>query len=620
MPPAFASAPPADDPCGPRAAAAAAAADERARLGRRIGNARLAVFLVAALCLGAVLLDTGIAPAVLWASAGVALVGFAGLVAWHDRVLRAQRRALALRDANLQAQRRAAGELAGLPGSDIDAPPGAVELARDLQLFGPGSLAVLLGTVSTPFGRDALASWLVTPASAAEVAARQEAVRELAPLLDLRQELEILGRLRRRQPALGRFLSWAEGADEAAGRPLPRPGVARWLSALTALAIVGWLVGGSPGSLVGVLAVLALGLWRWHQAALDALLGHLERGEEELESLADQLRLLADYRPQCARLQTALTPLADGGAETGLRELARLANFATLRHSGLHALANALALWDLHLATAFLAWRARHGARVGAWLTALGEAEALAALAALASEHPGWAFPRVDPAVDCLVAQGLAHPLLPAAQRVANDVALGPPGTVLLVTGSNMAGKSTLLRALGTNIALAQAGGPVCATALSLPPVELGTSLLVEDSLADGVSFFLAELKRLKAVVDQATAAHVAAAGGSAPRRLVYLLDEVLRGTNSADRRVAVERVLSRLLAVGAIGAVTTHDLGLAEAPGLAGALVPVHFREHFEETGVGVEMRFDYRLQPGLAPTTNALVLLRLVGLDHQP
>jgi DNA mismatch repair ATPase MutS len=199
---------------------------------------------------------------------------------------------------------------------------------------------------------------------------------------------------------------------------------------------------------------------------------------------------------------------------------------------------------------------------------------------------------------------------------VVNDVTVGPAGTLLLVTGSNMSGKSTLLRALGTNVALAQAGGPVCAERLALPPVVLATSIRVDDSLEEGISFFMAELKRLKEIVDLA-GRHGSAAGGTHRNKMVlYLLDEILLGTNSAERHIAVERVLGHLIRQGAIGAVTTHDLELASSPILKGACQTVHFRESFASENDNQRMKFDYHLHPGVATTRNALKLLEMVGL----
>jgi DNA mismatch repair ATPase MutS len=201
--------------------------------------------------------------------------------------------------------------------------------------------------------------------------------------------------------------------------------------------------------------------------------------------------------------------------------------------------------------------------------------------------------------------------MLPPATRVDNDVAVGPPGTVLLVTGSNMSGKSTLLRAIGLNTVLALAGGPVCARALRMPVVDLRTSIHIEDSLVRGVSFFMAQLQRMKEIVSAADAS-----SSSNGIRVLYLLDEILQGTNTAERRIAATRVIRHLIDRGAIGAVTTHDLEIATDPALIAAADPVHFTETVEGAGGGATMSFDYLLRPGVATSTNALKLMEIVGL----
>jgi DNA mismatch repair ATPase MutS len=259
---------------------------------------------------------------------------------------------------------------------------------------------------------------------------------------------------------------------------------------------------------------------------------------------------------------------------------------------------------------------------VRAWLAALGELEALIALATLHFDHPTWSFPLLHdptPAAGAaahsqgpvVTAINLAHPLLPPALAVGNDVVVGPRGSFLLVTGSNMSGKSTLLRAIGVNCVLAQMGAPICGGGLSLPPLTVASSMRVQDSLAQGVSFFMAELRGLKAVVDLAAAREQT---GGPP--LLYLLDEILQGTNTAERQIAARHVIHRLVDAGAIGAVSTHDLTLADAPDLAGAAVPMHFTEDFTRGPEGPAMHFDYKLREGVATSTNALKLMEIVGL----
>jgi DNA mismatch repair ATPase MutS len=290
--------------------------------------------------------------------------------------------------------------------------------------------------------------------------------------------------------------------------------------------------------------------------------------------------------------------------------LHRRVELSEVRHSAyLYLPLQSLLCWDLHMLWLLEKWQEDAGPRVRAWLAAFGRFEALSALAGLRFDHPDWAFPTVGEGEDRFAAQELGHPLIADERRVTNDVAVGPPGTFLLVTGSNMSGKSTLLRAIGVNAVLAQAGGPVCAVSLRLPPATLATSILVEDSLAEGVSFFMAELKRVQRIVEEADRAHAEG------RVLLYLLDEVLRGTNSQERQVAIRRVLLHLLRKGAIGAISTHDLQLAEMEDLKAAMVTVHFRETLHPGG-DPPMTFDYKMRPGIATTVNALKLMELVGL----
>ena len=334
---------------------------------------------------------------------------------------------------------------------------------------------------------------------------------------------------------------------------------------------------------------------------------------------------------------------SEGGEGTAwaagwMDRLERLTVLSDTRRGLIFFFVQVLTLWDFHLAARFEAWQRAAGPAVRGWLEAVGEVEALCSLAALAHAQPEWAWPRVGKGVDAgsdsFRALTLGHPLIPGDRRVGNDVEVGPTGTFLLVTGSNMSGKTTLLRAIGVNAVLAEAGGPVCAQELSMPPVRLATSIVVEDSLEDGVSFFMAELLRLKSVVDaaadaagpdKADAANQAdqtdqanqadQVGGG--RRLLYLLDEVLRGTNSAERRVAIQRVLHRLLELGALGAVTTHDLQILAEGELERSAVSIHFRETIRPRPEGgADMTFDFVARPGLAPTTNALRLLEAVGL----
>ena len=483
----------------------------------------------------------------------------------------------------------------------------------DLDLFGRASLLQLLGPVGTPGAQSTLASWLLEPAPPDEVASRQEAVRELGPLLDWRQELSV--RVREPMPDPARFLEWCESEGWILGHTL-RTWVPRLLAVASLLLLALHLVGVTRPYwlLLGLANLAVVGLLGRRAAAVFEALGARER---EYRRYAELIELGGAVPFRSGRLTRIQTALAQGklSAAAELRRLDGLLALCDARRNALISIPlQGLLLWDLQVLWALERWRARSGREARRWMALLGELEALAALGGLHHDEPGWAFPELVPARPArFEAERLGHPLIPADRRVDNDVTVGPEGSFLLVTGSNLSGKSTLLRAVGLGAVLAGAGGPVCAAGLRLSPLRLGTSFRVQDSLEQGVSFFLAELRRLKQVVDRSRDEQ------ARERPLLYLLDEILLGTNIAERQAAVRQVIGHLVAAGAIGAVATHDLTLASAEGLAGACRPVHFREQLEEGPDGVRMTFDYRLREGVAPTTNALRLLELLGLGGE-
>jgi len=493
-------------------------------------------------------------------------------------------------------------------------------VARDLDVFGSRSLFQWLCLARTPLGRDTLAEWLMTPAQPELVARRQQVVRALAAELDWRESLQLHASLLGDAATNGRqFAEWAIGPGWLAERP-----VLRWLTRLLPLVGVAMVLAAAAGTIAAPTTIgLLIGLLAVNLAVSVGFTGGVHdvfdrvsrRGDEvghyhEMLAVATRLPDSVGHLPVGER---DLREVADRGI-TGLASLHRITQVANARRSGfwgiLVLIAHIAILWEFHVLAWLETWQRRHGREVPDWLNVIGQLEAFTSLATATYDHPDWCFPRLDSAAACLRAESLGHPLLPHEKRVANDVTVGPAGTLLLVTGSNMSGKSTLLRSLGVNVLLAQAGGPVCARSFELPPVEVQTSMRVADSLADGVSFFFAELLRLKQVVEHARNAR------QSGRTLLYLLDEILQGTNSRERQIAVTHVLRHLLAQGAIGAVSTHDLELASCRELQEACRTAHFRETLSGDLHHRNMTFDYLLRPGVSPTTNALVLLDLVGL----
>jgi DNA mismatch repair ATPase MutS len=275
------------------------------------------------------------------------------------------------------------------------------------------------------------------------------------------------------------------------------------------------------------------------------------------------------------------------------------------QHNQFFAPVGALLLWGTHIAHAIERWRARHGSEVPGWLSVVGEFEAFSSLSAYRYEHPDDVFPELAedgaPAYD---GESLGHPLLPAGRTVRNDVHLSHGTQLLVISGSNMSGKSTLLRTVGINAVLAYAGAPVRASRLRLTPLAMGATLRIQDSLQEGRSRFFAEITRIRRLAD--------AALGPAP--LLFLLDELFHGTNSHDRLIGATGVLRSFVERRAIGLITTHDLALTR---IADDLAPHAANAHFEDTFEDGEIRFDYRMKPGPVSRSNALALMRAVGLD---
>jgi len=493
-------------------------------------------------------------------------------------------------------------------------PPGH-PYAGDLSVVGQMSLVRLAGPVTSERGRAILRSWLLEPGDVAIVEARHGAGRELAALSEIRTHFAALGRLYgpKSLEGLARFFAWAEEDSRDTRRPLL--GTAAWvLPPLLVAGLVGYFAFGWPPWWLAP-TVAHFEILRRHAARMRKAFTESVLGGPPLRALVPQLDFLSKHQwkdPTLAALAARLGH-GDEAARKHLERLSRLLDSVESRRNAMYAMTAPILLLDIHLCSALDRWRTAHGSAARDWLEALGEWEALAALATYAYDHPDWAYPTFQKGeAPQLTAQALGHPLLPPSECVRNDVSVGPPGTFLFVTGSNMSGKSTLLRALGANAVLGAAGAPVCAESFSLPPVRVHTSMRIEDSLAEGISLFMAELLRIKVVVE-------AAAADEARRPVLYLLDEILHGTNSAERRIAARAVVRHLLASDAIGAVSSHDLALAEAADLRSAAHTVHFREEVE-SGEGdrssAVLTFDYRLREGVATTRNALKLLGVVGL----
>jgi hypothetical protein len=588
--------------------------DRHQRQSRWLSYARLVVFLAAAACILS-LFPGPVSHGALRVGAGLGgFVAFFVLVGWHSRVEERERWRATLARVNEEAAARVGRDWNALPPANTGGPGPGHAYAHDLDIFGHASLCQLLGSVGTDAGRATLAGWLTRSAPPDAIRLRQRAVAELAPLEREREEFAALGRIvEPAQRALDGLYEWAE-----TGPWFIAHAWAPWAIRLLAAVLLGLVVAHIAGVIDRALWLYPLGV----SAILMAVFGR--RIAKTYTRVFSRSRLVSHHAALFARIGEAtftspsLKALQEDLRRSGLtasREMAKLSfieQFADLRLvTLLHPLITLVTLWDFHVLVELERWQARAAPHLRRWFGALGEFDALSALAWLRHDNPEWAFPEIDEASSQLVARQLGHPLIPGDRRVPNDVIVGPPGRFLMVTGSNMSGKSTLLRAIGANVVLAQAGAPVCAMRLTLPPLAVFTSMRVQDSLEEGVSYFMAALQRLKFVVSAARAV------GPGEPMVLYLLDEILQGTNTAERQVAVRRIVHHLLTLRVIGAVTTHDLELAASEDLTAVCDTVHFSEGVEHQDDGLRLSFDYTLKPGVATSRNALKLLRSVGLE---
>jgi hypothetical protein len=535
---------------------------------------------------------------------GVAVAVFLVLMVVHEgvarRLARARRRVAYFETSLLRVQGDWIGR--GEPGSGFE--EATHPYAADLDLFGRGSLFERMCGARTHSGQETLASWLRGAAALADVRERQAAVAELRPRVDLREDLAVLGAEARQAVDSSALRRWAVAPPTRIPQALRAAAVLASLAA--AATLWGWLAGPlGPSPFYLATGVVALIAWRG-RAFCDAVLAGIGRPARDLQTLTELFDRLEGERFEAPRLRRLRACLESGGGSPSV-PIGRLQRWLEVHDSKRNVFFAPVAfylLWDLHLAAAIEGWRRRYGGAIDGWLLGLGELEALVSLAGYAYENPADPFPELVDAGPLFDGRGIAHPLLPEARSIRNDLRLDRDSRMLVVTGSNMSGKSTLLRTAGINTVLALAGAPVRAASLRLSPLSLGASIRVHDSLQDGESRFYAEIKRIRQVVELAR--------GSAP--VLFLIDEMFDGTNSAERRLGAEAVVRALLNLGAVGLVTSHDLALAE---IAESLAPQAGNVHFEDHVEGGRIAFDYRLKPGPVRRGNALGLMRAVGLE---
>ncbi|MFZ0805774.1 MAG: mismatch repair protein, partial [Candidatus Sulfotelmatobacter sp.] len=488
---------------------------------------------------------------------GAPVAAFVGVAAYHSRVLRARElaeRAVRFYERGVaRIEDRWAGT--GETGERFNDPHHVY--AADLDLFGEGSLFELLSTARTRMGEETLAKWLLAPARIPEVRERQAAVTELREQLDLREDLAVLGADVRVGVNPDALADWAESANQMASLWIGN--LAPWLAAAAIALAAVWAVWSVATPFVVVLVVEAILTWRLRHA-LDDVLHGAEHAFRDLDLLSGVLARVERHGFESGRLQALHQQLCSGSvlASQAIARLRTLVDRINSRHNVMVRILDAPLMYSVQVAFAAERWRAVHGKSVRTWIALIGEIEALLALGSYSFEHPADPFPDFVEGAAHFDATNLGHPLLPEKTCICNDVRICEPARVLLVSGSNMSGKSTLLRSVGMNVVLGMAGAPVRAQRLQFSALQVGASIRVNDSLREGSSRFYAEITRLRQILELA--------GGNPP--LIFLLDELLQGTNSNDRRVGAEGMVRALVSRGAIGMVSTHDLALTDIGG----------------------------------------------------
>jgi MutS domain V len=478
--------------------------------------------------------------------------------------------------------------------------------AEDLDLFGRGCLFELLSTARLPMGERQLAHWLSEGSELAAILERQKLIEELREKLDLREDLAVTGEDLRARLNPETVVEWAEKESIL-------PGGAMWRGAMAVLAlaagagIVYWFMTGMLWPMLSVFAVEAVVLG-WLRRKAHTVIEGLDCNAEGLLLFSEILERLEREAFAASRLKAMAAELKQGDepASVAIRRFARIVNWMDASDSAIAKMSELPFLYSVQVGMAAEAWRRRWGARMRRWAELTGEMEALLSLAAYSYEHPADPFPEFvesENGIGFFDGAELGHPLVAAEKCVRNGVRLDAATRVLLVSGSNMSGKSTFLRVVGINTVLAMAGAPIRGARLRLTPLQIGTRIRSTDSLQEGRSSFYTEILHIRRVFD--------AANGVVP--MVFLFDELLEGTNSKDRRIGAEGLVQGLLKRRAIGIVTTHDLALTE---IAAAVGNVLRNMHFEDQVADGKMKFDYKLRDGVVEKSNALELMRLIGL----
>jgi len=583
-----------------REAEFSASAGRLQKLSDRLSMERLAAF-AGGLVLFAVLLSFSVIAAV--ATLAAALIMFTWLVIKYETTERRRKRYKHLTEINRLELKCLEGDFPGFKSgeeyAERDHP-----YSYDLDIFGKASLFQYICRTTSRPASDRLADYLKQPAGREEILLRQQAVAELQPLTDWRQELMTLGYLNAdagNDPAP--LMQWLESEDLF--RKTGREKIITICLSLLAVAGIIAVLAGLPAAILAPVFGVNFIFYFTRFRNISKLQEQISRSSDLLKAYSSIIKLIENRKftsPLLQKLQSAFSD--EIAASDRIRQFSKLVSRLDYRLNVLvSAPLNLLFFTDIHFCLALEKWKREHAPRIPGWFASMAEFEALASLANMSFNNPGWVYPQVTEDYFVFRAEEMGHPLIPAGRRISNSFDTEGAGKAIIVTGSNMSGKSTFLRTCGVNAVLAFAGAPVCASAFTVSLVRLHSSMRISDSLEENISSFYAELRRLRAIIS----------GAESDPKVFLLLDEILRGTNSDDRYTGSVALIRQLTGYGAVAMVATHDLRLA---GLEQELPQSIDNYHFDVKVHDEELFFDYRLTPGICSSFNASLLMKKMGI----
>ncbi|MBN2714274.1 MAG: DNA mismatch repair protein MutS [Deltaproteobacteria bacterium] len=570
---------------------------------KRLSTLRLVIFIVIAVV--ALMSLFGNYFSLWWVL--VPVIAFIAVAVRHDSLIKAEARHQWVREFHADGIRRLAGEWVGSGIQRTDYVDDTHLFARDLDIFGEGSLFELMCTAQTASGEHQLANWLTSPATRETILARQQAVRELADDIQLREDISVAARRMRSLLSPSRLNEWALAASTMTDNQIRRYRVLFFsLGALAILAVISCFFTDFGLAILAGIGILEWIVGRVLRPALAPVLQGVEGPRRQLKVMSDILARFETQNvqaPLLSELKSSLFVHAHPASQA-TSQLGRLVDWLDQAKNQIFAPVAFLLMWNGHFALSIEKWRFEYGKHIPEWLDTVGKLEALCALGGFAFEHPDYCWPTISEGEPVYDGHALGHPLLPTTECIKNSISLSSTPRVWVVSGSNMSGKSTFLRVVGINAVLAMSGAPVFASALKMTPFAIGSTIRVLDSLQKGKSRFYAEISTLKKIVEQMD--------GEFP--LLFLLDEIFHGTNSHDRTIGATAVIKELVEKGALGLVTTHDLALTKTADDLGERAR---NVHFDDMVLDGRLHFDYLLKDGPVTHSNALELMRSVGLN---